>query len=82
MKKFVITISCILLSVGLGYFNSIRIQGEPITETHFASSKSSSSSAEELSKPELIIKGKVIEELPTVRRETGLINSTKWIHLI
>jgi hypothetical protein len=77
MKKYVITISCILLSVGLGYINSTMIQGKSVTETHFASSGNSSSSAEELSKPELIIKGTVIEELPTVRRETGLINSTK-----
>ncbi|WP_405172017.1 hypothetical protein MHI12_07625 [Paenibacillus sp. FSL H8-0280] len=72
MRKILISIVCISFSVGLGYVYSSSIHNHDV-DNHFATIQSDSI-AEELSIPELIVKGVVIEEMPEIRRESGISN--------
>ncbi|WP_017689837.1 hypothetical protein [Paenibacillus sp. PAMC 26794] len=63
----------ISFSIGFGYIYSSSLHTND-AHNHLAAAIQSDSTAEELSIPELIVKGIVIEELPEVSRETGIYN--------
>ncbi|MBB6021126.1 hypothetical protein HNR77_002219 [Paenibacillus sp. JGP012] len=73
MKKILISLFCISSSIGFGYVYSSSLHTHDV-HNHLGATIQSDSIAEELSIPELIVKGIVIEELPEVRRETGIYN--------